>query len=358
MSLKKKPSAKPRQTKSAEAPELVAASPAKKAKTSTKSAKQKKASSPRWLVFIWFMVVVAMGAVLAWPYAKQLRWPDINIKLHMPHLPDLSKLFPDKPVEKIKEPEPAEKEEAVLPSPAEKISPVPSEAEQLKQQLLEAEQRIQQLESTVQQKDKALQYEVALRGQSLLAQYARLIEHALEKGLPFPWELEQLQHFSDNNMPEAVNLVQALAPYAQGVASVEKLQEDFKTMSDEVYIRWKKEDTTTGIRAMFWRMMHQVISIRRVGLVEGHSPEAIIARAEYYLNKGDVAQAVQELSVFQGSYANIVQPWVAEAKLRLEALKLMQGLHALAQKVTSGPALDAPKNVPDLPNVPAKVELH
>ena len=208
----------------------------------------------------------------------------------------------------------------------------------------------------VQEKDKALQYEIALRGQSLLAQYARLIEHALEKGLPFPWELEQLQHFADSHMPEAEGLVRALTPYAQGVASVEKLQHDFRIVSDEIYVRWKKEDTDNGIGGVFWRMLHQLISIRRVGLIEGTTPDAIVARAEFYLNKGDVMQAAHELSSFKGSYASIVQPWMMEAKLRLEALQLIESLHALSQKIIAAPVADVAKPPADLPVPSVKTE--
>ena len=337
---------KTRQTKSVKAPAPVATTRTptiKKAKptVSLKPAPEITPGKPatrKLLILIWLLITLTMAGVVIAPYAKEVEWSEL--KLNLPTLPNIT-FFTTAPI-----PAPVV-EKKVVEEPISRSR----ETEILKQQLADAANRIQQLQYVVQEKDKALQYEIALRGQSLLGQYARLIEHALEKGLPFPWELEQLKHFSDNNMPEATRLVQELTPYAQGVASMEKLKEDFRTLSDDIYVRWKKEDTATGFRAVFWRMMHQLISIRRVGMVEGNSPEAIVARAEFHLNKGDIPQAMLELAAFRGSYATIAAPWLEEAQLRLEALKLIQELHELAQKVTTGAALES-----EHPVLPVKIE--
>jgi hypothetical protein len=360
MATKKKPSVTPGQTKSEKAVAAPAAVRTRTAKTANVKPIAEKPESKGVVFVLWVIAVVIVLTLLTSPYLRQVKlqeiqwpqieWPEINITL--PNMPDFSGFFAAKPLEEKTPEKPVMPVVIVEEKSPEEIQ----EAEELKRQLAEAQSKIQQLETTVQEKDKALQYEITMRGQTLLAQYARLIEHALQKGLPFPWELEQLQHFSDSHMPEAASLVQALAPYVQGVASYEKLRTDFRTVSDDIYVRWKKEDTDSGLSAAIARMLRQLISIRRVGLVEGSSPDAIVARAEYYLNKENIERAAEELSAFQGSYATIVAPWIAEVKLRLEALKLTQSLHTLAQKVAPNPALDAPKNTTDLVAPPLTIE--
>jgi hypothetical protein len=79
-------------------------------------------------------------------------------------------------------------------------------------------------------------------------------------------------------------------------------------------------------------MLHQIISIRKVGMIDGDSPEAVIARAEYHLKKGDIAQTYEELSAFEGSYASIVKPWMEQAQLRLKALTFVSRLKEMAHQ--------------------------
>lgn len=305
MAAKKKPSAKPRQTKSVKPPVKAV----------------KKPISNGTLYVIWALMAAVMVALVIVPLLPN----------------DFSFSFMR---EKQFTPIPSPQEQQVITQPQKPVAEEEKEKENkekekleaLKEKLAKVEEKTRQLESALEDKQKALQHEMTLRGQSLIAQYARLIEHALEKGLPFPWELEQLQHAMGDRIPEADKVLQELTPYAQGVPSPEKLRQDFKNMEEEVYNRTRKEGKSTGFLASVSQMMHKVISVRRVGLLDGDTPEAIVARAEYYLDKDQMAQAVAELSAFKGSYADIVEPWIKQAKLRLEAVQLARELRELAQK--------------------------
>jgi len=282
------------------------------------------------------LVFVRHGNKMAFPALPDM--PSITL----PEMPNVSGLFT------FATPE----EEVVIadeqPPVAEEYASDNDETATLKRQLTEAEEKIQQLQAIVQEKDQAIQREITLRGQSLLAQYARLMERALEDGLPFTWELEQFQRISEsNNNTEAATLGHALVPYAQGVSSDKKLRDDFDVLSSEIYTRWKKETAGAGVKAGLSRMFQQIISIRPVGLVEGDTPDAILARTQYFLEQKNLREAREQLQALDGEYALISKAWLEQSALRIEVEKNMQALRDFAQKIAPSSQKAQPAAVPE-----------
>lgn len=305
------------------------------------------------LAIIVLLVFVQHGSKMALPKLPEM--PSITL----PEMPDVSGLFA------FATPE----EEVVItdeqPPVAEEYASDDTETKLLKQQLAEAEEKIQQLQSIVQEKDQAIQREITLRGQSLLAQYARLMERALEEGLPFTWELEQFQRIAESNHnAEATTLAQALVPYAQGVSSDKKLRDDFDLLSSEIYARWKKETAGSGIKAGLSRMFQQIITIRPVGLVEGDTPDAILARTQYFLEQKNLGEARKQLQTLEDEYALISKVWLEQSALRMEVEKNMQLLRDFAQKIAPSTQKTEPAPAPektepeadDLAQPPAEVQ--
>lgn len=64
------------------------------------------------------------------------------------------------------------------------------------------------------------------------------------------------------------------------------------------------------------------------GPVQGDTPEAIFAKAEYYLQHGDLKEAVQQLSLLKGMPASIVRDWLQAASDRLTVENSLKALHA------------------------------
>lgn len=314
-------------------------------------------------VFVGVLVIIIL---LVWAqYGKKLALPKLPEMpvITVPNMPDIFGLFGTASSEDKKEEVVVDEETPV----AEEYASDDAETKILKQQLAEAEDKIQQLQSIVQEKDQAIQREITLRGQSLMAQYARLMERALEEGLPFTWELEQFQRISEsNNNTEAATLGHALVPYAQGVSSDKKLREDFDVLSSEIYTRWKKETAGAGIKAGLARMFQQIITIRPVGLVEGDAPDAILARAQYFLEQKNLREAREQLQTLESEYALLSKAWLEQSALRMEVEKNMQALRDFAQKIapSSQKADPTPAPVPektepeadDLAEPPAEVQ--
>lgn len=68
------------------------------------------------------------------------------------------------------------------------------------------------------------------------------------------------------------------------------------------------------------------------GNVSGSDPDAILARAEHYLQRGDVQAAVSELDAFKGLAGRALQAWIASAKTRIE---VEQAVGAVRSHVSS-----------------------
>ena len=75
-----------------------------------------------------------------------------------------------------------------------------------------------------------------------------------------------------------------------------------------------------------------LVSLRRVGQVEGDTAEARIARAEAALARGDLAAVLADLDGLPADAAAVVAGWRADAEARLAADKALARLrdHLLA----------------------------
>jgi uroporphyrinogen-III synthase len=69
--------------------------------------------------------------------------------------------------------------------------------------------------------------------------------------------------------------------------------------------------------------------VRPLGPVEGAAAEAVVARAEAHLEKGDLASALGELDALSGPAAEAAAPWRAKAEARLAAQGALQRLGGL-----------------------------
>lgn len=72
------------------------------------------------------------------------------------------------------------------------------------------------------------------------------------------------------------------------------------------------------------------------GLVEGDEPEALFAKAEYYLNKGDLGAAVSHLEKLRGMPATIARDWVVAANEKLAAERSLNALQAYVASLSAG----------------------
>ncbi len=84
-----------------------------------------------------------------------------------------------------------------------------------------------------------------------------------------------------------------------------------------------------NIFARMWSGFAGLISIRRVGNVEGANTGARLARAEAALGRDDLAIAVAELRDLEGAAAQSMSTWLEDAEARLEIENAVDAVNAL-----------------------------
>ncbi|WP_281016739.1 MULTISPECIES: mitofilin family membrane protein [unclassified Minwuia] len=114
-----------------------------------------------------------------------------------------------------------------------------------------------------------------------------------------------------------------------GVPTADALRQRFPAAADAALTAERIGGDDTWYGAAFQRLGN-LVSVRRVGEVEGTGVEAIVTRAEYRLQEGNLEAALAELDGLSGPPAEAVASWRVAAEQRL---KLEQAIRALQQDV-------------------------
>jgi len=173
----------------------------------------------------------------------------------------------------------------------------------------------------------------AARASAVIGIAARL-SAALDSGLPFAGDLALLMPLIrvDDKGGDAKlgEIATALQPYAQtGVASRAALAADFPAVA-KAALADDLADDSFGERLL--GKFKSIVSLRRVGDVQGDSVEAKLARAEAALDGGDLAKAVEIVKSLPAQTAKATAAWLARAEAHLAAKRGVDQLaaHAVA----------------------------
>lgn len=97
----------------------------------------------------------------------------------------------------------------------------------------------------------------------------------------------------------------------KGVSTKEKLVNDFKQIKDFVRSEAFKPDPEANIINRFVAKIVAALPTPYVeGLVQGTDPDAILARTEFYLNNGNLKEAMEEMNQFTGLGRKASKDWV------------------------------------------------
>jgi hypothetical protein len=110
-----------------------------------------------------------------------------------------------------------------------------------------------------------------------------------------------------------------LAAHAEnGIPTLNELSLSFKESADAVL----QQDRTPADGSVLDRLLasaQSVITVRRVGEVEGASADAVLARAKAKLDRGEIAEAVSEVQSLPQAEREAFAAWLAEARANLTA---------------------------------------
>jgi hypothetical protein len=190
------------------------------------------------------------------------------------------------------------------------------------------EQRIAELEKTAAARQNVDQRSLdAARFSAVTALAARLRAN-VEDGRPFAQELAALKPLLAGDQ-ELSDAAAALDKLSGGSAGLGALRQSFPGIARKI-VAAGQDDAAQGWWDRMLARLSSVVSVRRVGDVQGDSVEAHVARAERALDNNRLDQAVAELKPLTGKAAQAAAPWLDKAQQQLAASQAADKLQALA----------------------------
>ncbi|MGO1074621.1 uroporphyrinogen-III synthase [Inquilinus sp. CA228] len=165
-------------------------------------------------------------------------------------------------------------------------------------------------------------------GAQALSLAAGQLRSALDTGAPLDETLALLRGLAQND-PGLANAVAALEPAAKGVPSRAALATGFVQAAEAARKADQPESGDWVDRSL--SVVQDLVTVRPApGEVEGTDTNAVLARAEGRLQRGDLAGAVEAVKGLNGPAASAMAPWRGQAEARLSAESALQSLSALA----------------------------
>ena len=149
------------------------------------------------------------------------------------------------------------------------------------------------------------------------------LSRAVDAGSRFEAELRAIAALAPEDA--AVAALSEIAP--KGVRSFASLKQEFAGLVDPLLTAERQAGRTT-----FWERLVgnalSIVTVRRVGDVEGASVEAIVARIEAKLALEDLAGALAEAKLLTGPSAEVAAPWTQAVEERQATDALVRDLSA------------------------------
>jgi len=149
------------------------------------------------------------------------------------------------------------------------------------------------------------------------------LARAVDAGQSFVAELNAIATLAPQD-PAVASLL-PVAP--QGVKTFASLKAQFVDLVDPLLVAERQAGRTS-----FWDRFIgnalSVVTVRRVGDVEGDGTEAIVARIETRLQAEDLAGALVEARQLAGAPADRIAPWITDVEARVITSDLVRDLSA------------------------------
>lgn len=162
------------------------------------------------------------------------------------------------------------------------------------------------------------------------------LRSALAGSGPFDAPLAALAAVGGDDEDVAAALA-VLAPHAAaGIPTRERLRDRFPAVAEMILRNAMAPPGDSWVEGTLARLSG-LVTVRRVGGdVQGDSAEAVVARAEARLETGDLAAAIGELETLDGAPAEAAEPWLALARARADADRVLAAIDARAIAALAG----------------------
>ncbi|HTK12949.1 MAG TPA: mitofilin family membrane protein [Xanthobacteraceae bacterium] len=161
----------------------------------------------------------------------------------------------------------------------------------------------------------------------------------VDRGAPYSAELDAMKPFAPN--------AEATAPLAtfaaKGMPTEDALTRDFKTLMPALSHATAPKAEGDGIFDRLQASAERLVRVRRVGDVQGDTPDALLARAQARVAAHDLAGAAAALDKLPAAARAPAQNWIDTVKARNAALAALQHLAVtLPATSTEKPAANPP----------------
>ena len=144
---------------------------------------------------------------------------------------------------------------------------------------------------------------------------------------PFARELDVVAAFLPNE-PE----LSALKTVAEkGVPTAATLEAEFPLVVQKVLDAERAASGDTWW-ARFVSNFKKLVTLRRTGEIAGDDTDAVLARMEERVGRGDLSAAISEAAALKGPAAEAAKVWVADATARVTTSDLLSALSANVTK--------------------------
>lgn len=168
--------------------------------------------------------------------------------------------------------------------------------------------------------------------QAARAVAAAALKGAIDRGGSFEAELRTYETVAGGDQAIA-----ELQPFAtKGVLSRTELQRQASTVANNMIDAVSQPDPNEGIASRLLSSAMSVVKVRRVGDVEGDTPDAIVARFEDRLRSGDLPGAAREWDTLPEPAKAASQEFKQELDARIQVENLVGGALTRAIAGTQG----------------------
>jgi hypothetical protein len=142
---------------------------------------------------------------------------------------------------------------------------------------------------------------------------AAALTQAAEGSAPFANQVDSYRAVLPN--PTETQALRDLA--AAGAPTRAMLAERFPTVAARAAAAARQGEPRPGLAARIARMLTGLVSVRRTDQLTGPGADAVIARAERAVERGDLTVAVRELATLPPAARAAAGPWRTDAERRL-----------------------------------------
>ncbi len=143
------------------------------------------------------------------------------------------------------------------------------------------------------------------------------LRRAVDEGAPYRAAFDAARALAKDRREFEPALAVLGARTDQGVPSAAQLRARFDRLSVAVLRASAAAKPDADFWDRVWARLQTLVTVRRVGEVAGESVSAHFARAEAALARGDVAEAVKQVSALPGPGRAAAEEWLAGARARL-----------------------------------------